>query len=107
MTRHLLFALLGATAAVSQAWAGGDHGRMMDHPHMWGGGGGFGMFFGLIVMILVIAAIVGLIVLVVRWLAPAKRSGAANTALDILKERFARGEIDAQEFADRRRVLEE
>jgi putative membrane protein len=31
----------------------------------------------------------------------------ARTPLDILKERFARGEIDKAEFEDRRRVLGE
>jgi putative membrane protein len=31
----------------------------------------------------------------------------AGKALDILRERFARGEIDKAEFDERRRVLEE
>ena len=30
----------------------------------------------------------------------------AKTPMDILKERFARGEIDKEEFEERRRILE-
>ena len=108
MTRVSLTALVGATVAASQAWANGEHGQGLDqHGHMWGGG--FGMAFGFIMMIVVIAAIVGVIVLVVRWLGagPSRRPATERTALDILEERFARGEIDAQEFQDRRRTLEE
>ena len=35
------------------------------------------------------------------------RTRPAGKALDILRERFARGEIDQAEFDERRRVLEE
>jgi len=35
------------------------------------------------------------------------RARSAGGALDILRERFARGEIDKAEFDERRRVLEE
>ncbi|MDD9907377.1 MAG: SHOCT domain-containing protein [Rhodospirillaceae bacterium] len=56
---------------------------------------------------LIIAVIA--IVLVVRWLAPSvdPRSGPASekSPLDILRERFARGEIDQAEFDDRRQAL--
>jgi putative membrane protein len=108
MTRYSFCALVGATAIASQAWANGDHGPAIEqHPHVWGGGGGFGMIFGVIMMIVVIAVIVGVIVLVVRWLAPGSARRAERTAIDILEGRFARGEIDAQEFQDRRRVLDE
>lgn len=79
-------------------------------PHMWDGG--WWMFFGPLTMILVIAAIVIVVLLIVRWLggpgqgaAPYRPSG--KTPFDILKERFARGEIDKTEFDERRRVLEE
>ncbi len=104
--------LAGAALATfaTQALANGEHGRRaFDHPHMWGGGGGFGMIFGGIAMILVVAAIIGLVVLAVRWLGggAARRAGAGRTSLDILEERFARGEIDAQEFQERRRILGE
>ncbi len=77
-----------------------------DHPHMgaWGWGG---MILGPIMMIVLIALIVGAVVLVLRWMglggSPAAR-GEKN-ARDILDERFARGEIDKDEYEDRRQVL--
>jgi putative membrane protein len=89
--------------ALADAPGGADYG----HHGMWGGGGG-GMLFGLIMMLLVIAAIAAAVVLVVRVLGGAgsgttKPSG--KTPADILEERFARGEIDAAEFEERRRAL--
>ena len=59
-----------------------------------------------------IALVVAVIVLMVRWLggsgngtAPPPPPGKAP--LDILKDRFARGEIDKEEFEERRRTLGE
>jgi putative membrane protein len=68
------------------------------------------MFFGPLMMILFIAAIVVVVVLLVRWLGGAGHGAAPHsppgrTPLDILKERFARGEIDKDEFEERRRTL--
>ena len=86
------------------------------HPHygghMWGGSMWGGGIFGPLLMIFYIALLVGVIVILVRWLSGASFGGilpappAANNALDILKERFARGEIDKEEFDERRRALE-
>jgi len=80
-------------------------------PHMWHGGW-HGWVFGPIMMILFIAVIVAVIVLLVRWLGGAGHGHAPHvppgkTPLDILKERFARGEIDVTEFEERRKVLED
>jgi putative membrane protein len=62
-------------------------------------------------MIVFIAAIVAVVVLMFRWLGGSHGSAPppppGRTPLDILKERFARGEIDKEEFEERRRVLEE
>lgn len=100
-------ALLPATAAAQD-------GRPYGGYHMWDGGW-HGMIFGPFFMLLLLAAVVVVAVLVLRWLGgptahPPHASGAppaGKTALDILKERYARGEIDTQEYEERRRVLGE
>ncbi len=80
-------------------------------PHMmWGSY--YGMLLGPLMMIVFIAIIVGLVVLIVRWLGTGQTSTqhSARSAAeppDILRERFARGEIDKEEFEERRRVLGE
>ncbi len=77
-------------------------------PHMWGGGWHGGMFMGFVMMILFVVVIVVLVVLAVRWVGGGSRSVAAGrTPQDILRERFARGEIDADEFAERRKLLDD
>ena len=66
------------------------------------GAWGFGMilftlvFWGLI--------IVGL-VLGLRWLATQGRASQSDAAKDILRQRYARGEIDQEEFEARKRDL--
>ncbi|MEQ9523523.1 MAG: SHOCT domain-containing protein [Thalassobaculum sp.] len=80
---------------------------------MWWGGEWYGMAFGHLFMIAVLAMGIALAVLLVRWLggpwhATAPHQASSSRApLDILKERFARGEIDKAEYEERRRVLDE
>jgi putative membrane protein len=72
---------------------------------------GFGMgWFGLIMMgvfwILIIVAIIFLI----RWLVVSSRVGShgqkpEESALEILKKRYARGEINKEEFEQKKRDL--
>ena len=100
-------------SAAGVAWAdvspGGGAGGYGYHPHMGGEWGWGGMFLGPLFGILFIAAIAVAIILVVRALgggaAPGRPRSEDRTALDILDERFARGEIDIQEYEDRKRVL--
>ena len=80
-------------------------------PGMMGWGGGYGMFFGPLFMILTLIVVIVAIVLLVQWLSGGSWQGAQKPTgpapLDILKARFARGEIDQKEFEDRRKVLAE
>ena len=96
-------------------WAQGpsETDRYVYGPHMmWWGGGWYGMIFGPLIMILVLAVVIAAAVLLVRWAGgqwpgtgPSQSVPAGRTPLHILKERFARGEIDQDEFEKRRRVL--
>jgi putative membrane protein len=61
-------------------------------------------------MILFWGGIILAIVFAVRWLGGATSHSAApptsrKSALDILQDRFARGEIDKDEFEERKRLL--
>lgn len=71
----------------------------------WGFGG-----FGMIFMLLFWALIIVGIALVVKWLVeqgrPEGRPGSGGeSALEILKKRYARGEIDKEEFDVKMRDL--
>jgi putative membrane protein len=70
--------------------------------HMWGWGMGVGMISMVLFWVLVILGIVVL----VRWIGNTSASSPpSTTALDILKERYARGEIDKREFEEKKRDL--
>lgn len=71
----------------------------------WGDGWGIGFgggFFMIIFWILVIVGIVLLIKLV--WEGPKNISGS-ETALDILKKRYAKGEISKEEFEEKKKDI--
>lgn len=71
----------------------------------WGWGVG-GFFVMLVFMVLFWGAIIALVVWGVRQFRPAgTRATGADPAMRILEERFARGEIDVDEFTRRRDVL--
>lgn len=111
---NAICAAAGMAAAMLPTWVWAQAPSDADRygPHMmWWGGGWYGMIFGPLFMILVLAVTIAVAVLLVRWLGGPWQGSASyqappgRTPLDILKERFARGEIDKQEFEERRRAL--
>lgn len=86
-------------------------GRRDDWHNGWDMGLGFGhMPFGGLMMLLFWGGIIVVIVLAVRWFGGGSSQGvgaqpADKKPLDILHERFARGEIDNDEFEERKRGL--
>ena len=106
--RTVTLALAGLAAAVSapgSVWAqerGAEWGWGM-HPMswMWGAWG-----LGMMVMMLVFwGLVIAGIVLAIRWLAGQGERSRSDRALDILRERYARGEINKDEFEARQRDL--
>jgi putative membrane protein len=72
--------------------------------------GAFGVVALLVALanLAVFAGVVVLLFLGIRWLVRSTTAAPApgeDAALAALRDRFARGEIDAQEFEERRRVL--
>lgn len=78
-------------------WQWGMHPMMF----MWGAGGLVMMLMMLVFWALFIAALV----LAVRWLVGQRGGEGRDEALEILRQRYARGEIDKQEFETRKRDL--
>lgn len=105
MIQPLALALGTLAPAAALADGVGDYGYHM-YDHGWAG-----MLGGSLMMMLYLGLIVLLVVLVLRWFGvspmstPSARSPRGG-ALQILEERLARGEIDAEEFATRRKALE-
>lgn len=105
MTRKLTMTTLGALLAASAASADTVDSWGRGFGHMaWGGG--YGMFGGLM-MLIFWGVILALIVVAVRWFAGDRPGGNRSTdAMDILRTRFAKGEIDEDEFLKRKAALE-
>jgi len=91
---------LAAVPAFAETDGYGWHGGYMmnGYGHGWLGG---------LAMLAFWVIVIAVIVLAVRWIGD-RRKGEEQSpkALDILKERFARGELDADEYAVRSKALD-
>lgn len=94
---------IGLLPSLSATAARADPG---DYDHMMGwGGGGFGMVFGPVLWLIVLGLVVAGVIWLVRRLDEGAAPGQKSSARAELDLRLARGEIDAEEYASRKRLL--
>lgn len=72
--------------------------------HMWGGGWGFWWIFPLLMMVFMVL-MVAFFMSRGPWGHGHSRRDTTSTALEILNERFAKGEISKEEFEEKRGIL--
>lgn len=61
------------------------------------------MIGGPFILLFALIGVIAIIMWVVQWAGGSRRS---RTALDILNERFARGEIDRAEYEEKRKLID-
>lgn len=105
MKRRIALIVVALFAASRQSLAQQEYGPWRMHDWMgWSGGG---MWFGPLWMLVSLAALVALIVILMRWLTPdgGGTRVSERAARDILDDRYARGEIDRDEYMKRRQDI--
>ncbi|WP_422026051.1 SHOCT domain-containing protein [Roseovarius sp.] len=98
MLGYALATVLFATPAMADTER---YGHMMD----WGYGYGMGMFFGPVLWILILGLVVAGIIWLVRRLDHGMPEQGASNAMKELDMRLARGEIDAEDYSARKKLL--
>ncbi len=80
---------------------------MMDSGMMegMGFGAGYGMYFGMFFWVLILVGIVALVAWAIQKSGGTQPAAANETALDILKKRYASGEIDKAEFEEKKNLV--
>jgi len=95
---------------IALQWGGYDrYGGYGMGPGMMGGYGGW--FMGIVNIIFWIVVIIGVVYLI-KFISSSSKQGAKelkreDSALDILKERYAKGEINREEFEEKKKALKE
>ncbi len=99
----ILVALPFILGAVIRPWYGGWGWRMMGPGMMYGFGGGW---FMMIFMIIFWGLIIwGIVALARHFGGPRYYRSEDNSALEILKRRYAQGEINREEFEEKKNAL--
>lgn len=106
MRRNLLATSVVIAVSASVALADSSARLGTEYGHM-GWGGGYGMLGGLM-MLVFWGVVIALVVMAVRWFSSgAQTKQEPQDALEILKSRFANGELDEEQYRKRKSVLEE
>ena len=95
--------LIASVPVVAQ---GNEAGYGYGHPHMSGYGSGW-MFLGPVFMLLILVLLVVGVFALMRWMGVAQGTAPNSTdsAIATLNQRLAKGEIDAEEYAERKALL--
>src|SRR5215208_401553 len=116
-TLKVLLGVLGGALlvlVVLAVFAGGglfDSGSMMGQGGMMDGGWGILGILGVLVQLLFWGGLLAVIVWAVVRITANRQGGGTDarvggdSAEEVLRQRFARGEIDAEEYDERRRIL--
>lgn len=102
ITRQVFIALLFISPLTLSAH---ENNELYGQHMMWQG---HGMLFGPFMMLIFVAAIILIAIAIVRLLGghnAGSQVKSGKEAIDILKLRFANGEIDEKEFEERMRLL--
>ena len=94
---YILAGLAGPSAAAAQSYGG--------HMSGWDGGYGVGMMFGPVLWLVVLGLVVAGVVWFVRQTSGGDAGQKGSSAKAELDLRFARGEIDAEDYAARKKLL--
>jgi putative membrane protein len=105
----LLTVILSSDAVLAQRGPWRMHDGYGMGPGMMGWGYGMG-WVGMILMVAFWVAVIVGIVFLIRWLVISTRGGSRggtseDSALDILRKRYARGEINKEEFEEKKNDL--
>jgi len=63
------------------------------------------MIIGPVTILLALIGVIAIVFWVIQWMSPPPSRERSRTALDILNERFAAGEIDKAEYEEKRRLI--
>lgn len=100
-------ALVTITVTLATMGMNNPGGMPMWDGHMWGMGSGLGWGLMWIIGLLWMVALVAIPVALIYWLVSGRTTEeAGDGALAVLRERYARGEIDDEEYETRRAKLE-